>query len=101
MPHDLPLRCIGAVGLLLQLGALKDADPAPACRDQAVRLQHLHGKGLPRALHAQHQRQEVVGQRQLVAVDTAIRMQKPAAEPLLDGGPVVGQRPLRDWVWKA
>jgi hypothetical protein len=67
------LSVIGTVGALLESGTIQDHYSTAFGPDQTVVLQSPERDCHPRAANAQHQCKELVGQRQLVAVDPIVR----------------------------
>jgi hypothetical protein len=76
-------------------GPVEHRDPSAPRPDHAVPFERLDRQGDARALRPQHQGQEFVGQRELVATEAVMGHQQPAREALLDGIGAVREGRLR------
>src|SRR5262249_13555786 len=76
--------------------AVEDPGPAALVADPAPPLGAARPLRPRRAAHAQHLRQELLGQRQLVGPHPVVGHQQPAAHALLDGVEVAASRGLAD-----
>src|SRR5688572_15761137 len=85
---------VGAVRRILETRAIDDQNSAALRSDQTVHLETLEGNGHPRSAHTQHARQELMGKRQVVAVDAVVRHQQPAGQTLFDFVTAIGHGSL-------
>ena len=67
-----------------------------AARDQPLSLQRPHHDRDRRTLHAEHDREKFLFQRELVGVDAIVRLEQPPAAPLLHVVQRVARRALHD-----
>src|SRR3954471_24411732 len=83
---------VASTGGTLESRPVDNRDAAVGVRDEASLLQYARGDRHARAPHAEHQRQELVGQRELVGADAIVRHQQPARAPLFDRMGAVARR---------
>ncbi len=78
-----------------QAAAVEHPHPGALRPHQACAFQHLQGDGDGGPAHAEHHRQEFVGDREVVAVLAVVVHRQPAGEPLLGRRAGIGERRLR------
>ncbi|EGE60572.1 hypothetical protein RHECNPAF_14110056 [Rhizobium etli CNPAF512] len=83
---------IGVGGEVLQAGAIPDDHHAADGADEPITFEQMQGGGDTRPPHRQHQGDELMRQREFVAVDPVVAHQYPAGQPLIDLMDGVGQR---------
>ena len=91
-----PLRLmICAVGRCFQPIAIGDDDLLSRQTDEPSVLQIVEGDSDARPAHAQHQRQELMGERNLITAEAVIRHEQPSCQAFLQSGGAVGECCIR------
>ncbi len=91
-----PDDAVTLAGHLLQFAAIQDLDPAATGADQAGTLQRAQREIDRGPLHAEHLREKLLRERDLVAVGSIPRVEQPSGEPPLDPVKRVACRGLLD-----